>query len=218
MLRIPRARRFSLAVGLLSLAMAGAAHAQGNDTIEYKNGKSSKVAVSTEDYDGVTFTLGGGKSMAKWKDVDSVRYGGALEFYKAIDAASLLKFADAKPLLEKLAADDKLRAPLRQSALYHLGLTQLRLGDAKAAIATFDTLFQAFPKGRYLFPGANLQVSAYLSTKDVAGANKSVEAVISGMKKAEVEASYITGFAVLRGRILEQQGEFDKAQKEFDSV
>lgn len=215
---IGRFRGALLVSGFLSLALAGDALPQGTDTVQSRNGKSQKVSISSEDHDGVQFSVGGGKSMIRWKEVESVRYGNALDFYKAIDTSRSGKFAEAKPLLEKLAANDKLRPPLRQSVLYHLGLTQLRLGDLQASIQSFDALFQAFPKGRYLYTAADHLLSAHIAKEDFPGATKSLDAILAAMKKAEVEPAYMAGFGILQGLIFEKQGDFEKAQAAYEGI
>src|SRR5262245_31854347 len=135
------------AAGLVLVAGSGSAHAQ-QDKIVSKDGKERSAKILSEDYDGLKLSIEGGSTTLPWKDVDKVRYGNAAKYHEAVDVLGTDGETKALPLLEALAADEKMRPVLRHGVLYHLGMAQKRLGNGDAAIATLESLLKEFPKSR----------------------------------------------------------------------
>lgn len=207
---IHRAAAAALALGIL----LGGVHAQ-QDKVVSKDGKERTVKIESEDYDGLKLSVQGGSMTMPWKDVDSIRYGNAAKYQEAVDAFGTGGPAQALPLLEPLAADDKLRPVLRHGVLYHLGLAQKRLGDDDKSIATFEALLKDFPKSRHLITvGANV-LDLYVAKGDPAGASKTLDAAL---RAAGSGAGQQAGFDFLRGRVLEEQKKYPDAERVFQGV
>lgn len=190
-------------------ALLGGAHAQ-QDKIVSKDGKERTAKIASEDYDGLKLSVEGGSTTMPWKDVDSIRYGNAAKYHEALDSFASESPSQTLPLLEALAADDKLRPVLRHGVLYHLGLTYRRLGTDDKAITSLEQVLKDFPKTRYLLPiGANL-LSLYASKGDAGGAAKALEPTLKNATGAP--------FDFLRGRLLEEQKKYPEAEREFQKV
>ncbi|MSR46854.1 MAG: tetratricopeptide repeat protein [Planctomycetes bacterium] len=208
----------AIAVGIV--VMGGSASAQTKDDVTLKNGKTEQVAIKSADYDGIYFVLQkGAESKFKWSEVSSVRFGGARELYVALDAAAAGKLGDADAKLDKLLADSaKLRAPIRQEALFAAGTVARRSGNTAKAIESWRTLLKDFPKSRYLLStGANL-LSALLAVGDVAGASSTLDNLTAAAKQAGLDANAQSGMGVLRGRIYFEQKKYAEAQTAYAAV
>jgi tetratricopeptide (TPR) repeat protein len=213
-----RNRLWSAAGSALCLAIvAGGLHAQ-QAKIQLKSGKDKTVMIVEENYIGVRGTDKGAESLTKWKDIDSIRYIGGEKFHDAVDTLQAGKAAEAMPKFEALLADDKLRPPLRQGALYNLGLCSEKLGKADDAIARYETLLKEFPKSRYLLPAGSNLLSIYLAKGDVAKAATALEPSFALAKDASADPGLQAGLGLLRGRLLEEQKKFDEAQRVFESA
>ncbi len=210
---------FSLRLALLCLtwliAGAGLAGAQ-QDKLMLKTGKSREVRIKSEDFSGVRYTTAGtgADSLVPWGEIASIEYGSAKPYQDALAAVGAGKWTDALTQLETLAADKDLRAVLRQSVLYHSAVASLRLGKPDDASTKYAALLQEFPKSRYLLPvGASL-LSIHLAKDDVAGAARALEPLFAAGKDATDE-NLNAALGVLRGRLLEEQGKFDEADRAF---
>ena len=202
---------------VVGLNRAPCAFAAG-DTVTLKDGKTQDVTVLSEDYDGVWYNFQKAQSRFNWADIVSIRYTGATDYYKALDAVAAGKLNEAVPALEKLAGDAKTRAPLRHGALYALGMAYQRSGDLEKAIADYQELLKSFPKSHYLMQvGANL-IGAHLTKGDVASAAKALDDFLAGAKSAGIEAKFQTGFGLLRARVLEEQKKYPDAQALYSGV
>jgi tetratricopeptide (TPR) repeat protein len=203
------------------LASAGPlAAAQQNDRVILKNGKDKTVKIKTEDLDGVWYTAtgGGGNTVIKWDEIDSIQYGGAEAYQKALEAYSSGRISEAAAQLEALAGDAELRPVLKQTVLYYQGLAQGRLGKPDAALATYKSLLEGFPKSRYLLPvGSNL-LALYIAKDDAAGAARALEPVLAVAKDAGSNEGLQASFNVLRGRLQEEQKKFDEAESLFEAA
>jgi len=199
-----------LTASMLALfALLSGAHAQ-QDKIVMKDGKEKTVKIQSEDYDGLKLSVEGGSTTQPWKDVDSIRYGNAAKYQEAIDSFNSASPSQTLPLLEALAADDKLRPVLRHGVLFHLGLTYRRLGVDDKAVATLEQILKDFPKSRYLLQvGANL-LSLYAAKGDAGGAVKALDPTLKGASGAQ--------FDFLRGRLLEEQKKFPEAERTFQTA
>ncbi len=196
------------AAGLVLCALGSAAHALQDKIVS--NGKERTAKIASEDYDGLKLSVEGGSTTLPWKDVDSIRYGNADKYQKALDSFASESPSQALPLLEALAADTSLRAVLRHGVLYHLGLTYRRVGTDDKAIAALEQVIKDFPKSRYLLPiGANL-LSLYAAKGDASGASKALEPTLKGATGAP--------FDFLRGRLLEEQKKYPEAERAFQAV
>jgi tetratricopeptide (TPR) repeat protein len=205
--RMTKSRLTASTLALCTL-IAGA-HAQ-QDKVIGKDGKERSVKIESEDYDGLKISVQGGTMTTPWKDVDSIRYGNAGKYQEALDSFNSASPSQTLPLLEALAADDKLRPVLRQGVLYHLGLTYRRVGNSDKAITTLEQVLKDFPKSRYLLQiGANL-LSLYATKGDASGAVKALDPTLKGATGAQ--------FDFLRGRLLEEQKKYPDAERTFQSV
>ncbi len=211
------ARHACLLLAFALWPLAGGAFAQ-QDKITLKDGKERTVKITSEDYDGLWYSAEGGSVGLRWKEVDSIRYGGAEKYYKALDAVSSGKPADALPLLQELAADTKLRPVLRHNVLYSLGLASERLGMQDQAIATFQELLKSFPKSRYLLDVGGRLLAIHLARGDAAGATSVLESTLAAAKASGMDPGLQAGFGLLRGRILEAQNKFDQATTVFSTT
>ena len=200
---------------VLLLAVAPAAQ---QDKIVSKDGKERTARIQSEDFDGLKIAVEGGSTTIAWKDVDSIRYGSAAKYHEALDAFYSEGPAKALPLLDALAADDKLRAVLRHGVLYHLGLAQKQQGNADAAIANFEKLLKDYPRSRYLISvGTNL-LALYVAKGDPGAASKSLDSILSAARSSGGAGSMQLGIDFLRGRLLEEQKKYPEAERTFESV
>ncbi|HKB14423.1 MAG TPA: tetratricopeptide repeat protein, partial [Planctomycetota bacterium] len=171
----PPRRVAPLAVALLGLSLPAFGQA-GKDKIRLKDGKDQDVQIETEEYGGVTFKPAKGSSVtAPWGDVRSIQYGGASEFSAALASFNAGRLAEAEKAFEELKADAKLRPVVRQQVLYHFAQTLQRQGKFDAAIAAYDDLLKAFPKGRFLFQVGSGLLACNLAKRDPAGAEAAYE-------------------------------------------
>ncbi len=217
-MRRARNRFWFTACAAITLALgAGSASAQ-QAKISLKNGKEKTVMIEEENYVGVSGTEKGAKSLTKWKEIDSIRYVGGDKFHDAVDTFQSGKISDAVPKFEALLADDKLRPPMRQGSLYHLGLANEKLGKTDEAIARYESLLKEFPKSRYLLPvGTNL-LSIYLAKGDITAASHALDPSLAVARDAGSDGALQAGLGLLRGRLLEEQKQFDEAQRIFETA
>jgi tetratricopeptide (TPR) repeat protein len=217
MKRLPNLRPWLLVLGLVA---AGASTvAQKDDRVVLKNGKEKVVRIKTEDIDGAwyTGTGGAGNTVIRWDEIDTIHYGAADAFDKALETFSGGRINDAATQLEALAGEADLRPPLKQTVLYYLGLANGRLGKPDLATTRFKELLAAFPKSRYLLPvGANL-LALHLEKNDAAGAAKDLEPIFAVAKEAGSNEALQAALNVLRGRLLEEQKKYDEAESQYQS-
>jgi predicted Zn-dependent protease len=201
----------------LVAALGGVASAQ-KDTVNLKDGKTQEVQVASADFDGLYYLIKSAQSKFRWTEISSVRYGGASEYYRAMDSMSAGKLADAETSLDKLAGDAKLRPVIRQEVLFAQGLCARRLGKVDKAVGAWRELLKGFPKSRYLLSAGSNLLSALLSTGDVAGAQKSLDDLLAASKSAGLSGADLNSFGLLRARILFEQKKYSEAQNAFSSV
>lgn len=212
--RPARALRPLAAFLLLAGALASPALAQG-DTVTLKDGKSETGRIKAEEYAGIQFAPSkGAERMVAWKDVQpgGIVYGGSPEFTSAKESFDANRADEALPKLEELAANDKLREPLRQNALYYLAAIHLRKGDWDKAIESYKALAKEFPKGRYLFEIGEGLVQAHVAKdKGYAAASKALDELSSAALTAGVEPGFSASINVLKGRLFEEQQKWSEA-------
>ena len=206
-------RIYALALALVTLiAPLGAQQ----DKIVSKDGKERLAKISSEDYDGLKLSVEGGSTTIPWRDVDSIRYANATKYHEALDAFLTASAADALEKLQPLAADDKLRPVLRHGVLYHLGLTEERLGNTDEAIQALQTLLTDFPRSRYLVSAGSHLLALNVAKGDPSGAAKFLETTLSSARSGGGAGQ--ASFDFLRGRILEEQKKFADAQRTYEGV
>lgn len=188
---------------------ARGAQDSNRDVINLKNGQSELGKIKNEDFAGIELdpVKGEAKRIA-WSDVapNGIVYASP-EWMAVNDLISAGKFAEARPGLDELKADAKLRAPIRQNVLYFLGVVLQREGKSDEALAAYKDLVAAFPKSRYLMEAGEAMVAILSAKKDYAGATKAVQ----DLDAAAGDPGFSAAAGVLRGRIFEEQKDWAKA-------
>jgi tetratricopeptide (TPR) repeat protein len=212
--------RASAAPKTLSLLAAAAAlalplHAQ-QDTVTLKDGKAETGRVKSADYEGVTIEAKNNARTIEWSQVASVTFKDPPEDYvtgrEAFDGS---RWDDAIAAFEKLKGDSKLRAPIRQDALWFSAAAQLAKGNWDAAIASLDAVRKDFPKSRYLMEVGEGYVTAYTAKKDYAGAQRALDTMSNEAVTQGVPASFGATISLLKGRLLEDQGKIAEAAASY---
>lgn len=201
------------------LVVGSAGLSAQQDRMLLKTGKDKEVRIKSEDFDGVRWTTAASSNptLTRWNEIDSIEYGGARGFQEAMATVGAGRWAEALTQLDALAADKELRPVLRQNVLYQQGVANLRLGKADEAVAAYGLLLQEFPQSRYLLPvGASL-LSIHLAKDDVPGATRALEPVLAAGKSGADEA-LVAALGVLRGRLAEEQKQFDQAEKDYTAA
>ena len=200
---------------------AGASLSAQQDRIILKSGKDRQVRIKSEDFDGVRYTTAAGGSAetrVAWAEIESIEYSGGKDYQEALGAFGAGRWSDALTRFDALIADAELRPPMRQGALYHAGLANLRLGKPDEALAKYMLLLQEFPKSRYLLPVGTSLLSIHLAKDDAAGAAKALEPVLAASKDASGDEALVAALGVLRGRLLEEQKQIDQAEKAYNDA
>jgi tetratricopeptide (TPR) repeat protein len=210
----------ALAATLAVVMLAAPALAQeADDTVRMKDGKSQTGKIQSEDYSGVSLQVIKGSALTiQWNKIQSVQYGGAPEFTKAMETLASGNLEDAKGQLEELKKDAKLRAPLRQQVLFHLANTNQRLGKLDDAVAGYNELLKAFPKSRFLRAAGENLVTCFLDKGDADGAGKALDGFLADAKAAGVEAGFQSELGLLKGRVLEAQKKYAEAKAQYEAV
>lgn len=189
------------------------------DVVQLKSGATELGKIKSEDFTGIEIDPVKGESkMIAWGDVaaNGVTYGVPAEWLSIQDLLNASKFEEALPQLEELKADAKLRAPVKQNALYYLGVAKQRLGKPDEALAAYKELLAAFPKSRYLMEVGEATVAIHVAKKDLAGATKGLDQINADATTAGVDASFGAAINVLKGRVFEEQKEYAKARGVYD--
>lgn len=203
------------------LALSAPAVAQDNkDTVQLKDGKTETGRVKSEDFGGLTLEAKGGARVIEWSAIvpNGIVYTGSPEFTSGKESLDAGKFEDALTKFTELKADTKLRAPLRQNALYYIAAIHQRQGKCDEAIAGYKALAEAFPKSRYLMDIGEGLVNCLVAKKDAAGyaaASKALDDLSAAALSAGVENGFSSGINVLKGRILEEQGKIAEAKAAY---
>ena len=178
------------------------------DTVHLRGDKVESGVIDDEEYAGLTLEgKGGAKKLFPWSEIVGIEYAGAAELSAAQSALSSGKFADAAAGFDAVLKTDKLRAPLKQEALFYLAVSNGKNGDEVGALAAYREFVETFPKGRYVRPAADHVVAALAGDGDFAGANTFLDKLADGSKTT---AGFEAEVALLRGRVFEAQGK-DKA-------
>ncbi len=209
----------ALAAAATAAAATPVAPAQDSnrDVVRLKSGASELGRIKSMDFSGLDIDpVRGETKRISWNDVAA---GGvsfaAPEYMQVRDLLDQNKFDDALPLLESLKADTKLRAPIRQSVLYFLGVVQQRRGDADAALATYTELLKEFPKSRYLMEVGEALVAIHVAKKDYTGAARALDQMSSDALAVGADSSLSAGVNVLKGRLFEEQGKHAEARAAY---
>jgi tetratricopeptide (TPR) repeat protein len=213
-LRIASFARVALTLAALALPAA----AQDKDTIQFKDGKSDTGLIKSEEYGGLAFnpTKGAARTIL-WNEIapNGITYGNAPEYQSARDEMEAGKLPEALAKFEELLSDTKLRAVLKQNALYFSATIHQRLGAFDQAIASYKTLVTDFPKSRWLMEVGENLVVCHMAKKDVAAAGKALDELSAAATAAGVEAAFNSSVNVLKGRLFEEQGKFPEAQAAY---
>lgn len=177
------------------------------DTVTLKDGKTETGRVKSADYEGLTLESKGQAKTLEWSTVASVTYKDPPEdFATAKDNFDQSKWDEALAGFDKVKADTKVRAPIRQDAHYYGATCQLAKQNWDGAIAAFDLLRKEFPKSHYLMEAGEGYVNAFTAKKDFAGASKALDALSSEAAGAGVPQAFSATVSLLKGRLLEDQG------------
>ncbi len=205
--------------GLLAVVLAGSLVAGGpalaqeeQDTILLKGGQEIRQKILSEDVDGVWFSVGGAKNVVRWNKVESIRYGNAAGFYKALETLSAGNLTEAIEQLEELLKDTRLRPAFRPIVTYHLAMGYQRRGDQDKAIGHYQTLLKESPRSRFLVSTGNNLLSAYLAKGESGKVTAVLDEVMKTALGAGIEAEVKAGLDLLHARVLELQGKLDEAQ------
>lgn len=202
----------SLVPALALLALPAAAQ----DTVTLKDGKTETGRVKSCEYEGLTIEAKNQAKTIEWPQVASITYSAAPEDYTAgKDAFDSAKWDDAIAAFDKVKADAKLRAPIRQEAFYYSAQANLAKQNWDAAIAGFDALRKEFPKSRYLLEAGEGYVMAFSAKKDNAGATRALDTMSNEAGLAGVPASFSATVNLLKGRLLEDQNKFAEASAAY---
>jgi tetratricopeptide (TPR) repeat protein len=188
------------------------------DKILLKNGKDRQVRIKSEDFDGLRYTTqatGSAETKVAWSEIDSIEYSGGKDYQDALATFGAGRWAEALSKLDALAGNADLRPVMRQGVLYHGAVANLRLGKPDEALAKYTTLLQEFPKSRYLLPVGQSLLSIYLAKDDATGAARALEPVLAASKDAASDEALGAALGVLRGRLLEEQKQYDEAEKAY---
>ncbi len=219
MLTVRSFRAGALALTLIAVLRASALAQESDDTIRLKDGQTRAGKIQSEDFGGVALSLSrGAATVVPWKSIQSIQYAGAPEFTRAMEAFTAGSLTDAQTLFEGLKKDQKLRPVLRQQVLYHLALTNQRLGHVNEAIDGYLEVLKSFPKSRYLRSAGENLIACNLGKNDPAGADKALETLLTGAKAAGLESEFQVELGLLKGRVLEAQKKFSEARSAYSAA
>jgi tetratricopeptide (TPR) repeat protein len=204
------------------LAAAILAFASGStgdeDVVVLRDGSTKMGKVQAAEAAGLTLLIGKKTEAQPWSAIASVQYGNARDFDAARKALDDGKRDEGIAGLEKLAADKKLRAPLRQEVLFELARACQTKGDADKALATWRDLLKSHANGRYLVSGGYWLVLGLLARNDPGGALRAIDELTTDARAGNADATQITALDLLRGRALESQKKFPDAQSAYERV
>lgn len=210
--RTAPARALPKSLGVLLALFATALPALAQDTVTLKDGKTEQGRVKSADYDGLILEAKGQSKTIEWSTVASIAYKDPPEDYTAgKDAYEAAKWDDALAAFDKVKADTKVRAPIRQDAFYFSASCSLAKGNWDGAIAGFDALRKEFAKTRYLMEAGEGYVMAYSAKKDFGGAAKALDTMSNEAAVAGVPQSFSATVSLLKGRLLEDQNKVTEA-------
>jgi len=208
-----------LTVALLAVLPGGrGGPGADDDTLVMRDGTTRSGKVQAAEAAGCVLAVGKKTETVAWTSVSSVQYGGAKEFDAARQQFAEGKRDEGIAALERLAADKKMRAPLRQEVLFELARVCEVKGDDDKALATWRELAKSYPNGRYLVGGGSWLVLALLGRNDPGGALRAVDEMTSDARGANADAAQVAALDLLRGRALEGQKKFADAQTAYERV
>jgi tetratricopeptide (TPR) repeat protein len=181
------------------------------DSVALKDGKSLQGLVKDEDIAGVTIEVGGKATTLPWDEVQSVGFGDAPDLGSALSSLVGGRFDEAAGVLEPLAGE-KLRAPVRQEVMFHLGLVRQRRDETDGAIETYRKLLTDHPRGRYLRLAAENLVACLAAKKADAEIGPELDklAGAAGDAAAEIE--------LVRAHFDESLKRADDARKIYETL
>ena len=200
------------------LAAAPGATGGDDDTIVMRDGTTRSGKVQAAEAAGCSLAVGKKTDTIAWTSISTVQYGGAKDFDSARQLLAEGKVPEGIAGLEKLAADKKMRAPVRQDVLFELARAYRSKGDDDKALETWRDLAKSYPNGRYLVSGGAWLVSALIARNDPGGALRAVDELTSDARGANADAAQVAALDLLRGRALEGQKKFPDAQSAYERV
>lgn len=199
-------------LGTLCALLLTAVPAFAQDTVSLKDGKTESGRIKSAEFDGLTIENKGQAKTIEWNTVASIAFKDPPDEYTAgRDSFDQSKWDDALGSFDKLKADTKLRAPIRQDAFYFAAAANLAKGNWDGAITGFDALRKEFPKSRYLIEAGEGYVTAFSAKKDFAGASKALDTLSNDAAVAGVPQGFNAAVSLLKGRLLEDQGKTTEA-------
>ncbi len=202
------------AIAIAALFAAPTAFAQ-DDVVKLKDGKEQIGRIKTEDWKGLEITVQKKPVTIAWDQVGSINYGSSAELSRAIDAIAADNLNEAVPLLEELKKDAKEREPIRQQALYKLGVCYERQGKAEDAVANYRELLKTFPSGRFVLQAGESLISMQIAKNDAAGAVTMIDEI---SKEAKADPATQSLYGLLKGRALEAKGSPAEARTAYEAV
>lgn len=182
------------------------------DTVTLRDGKTETGRVKSADYEGLTLENKGQAKTLEWSTVASIAYKDPPEdFSTAKDSFDQSKWDEALAGFDKVKADSKVRAPIRQDAHFYAATCQIAKQSWDGAIAAFDALRKDFPKSRYLMEAGEGYVTAFSAKNDFAGASKALDTLSNEAVVAGVPQGFNATVSLLKGRLLEGQGKTTEA-------
>jgi tetratricopeptide (TPR) repeat protein len=200
------------------LAVAPGATGGDDDTIVMRDGTTRSGKVQAAEAAGCTLAVGRKTETIAWPSISTVQYGGAKDFDGARQLLAEGKLPEGIAGLEKLAADKKMRAAVRQEVLFELARAYRSKGDDDKSLETWRDLAKSHPNGRYLVSGGAWLVSALIARNDPGGALRAVDELTSDARGANADAAQVAALDLLRGRALEGQKKFPDAQSAYERV
>ena len=213
MIRPTRALRRSLSTALAAAVLLATAAgvrastqdkpADTKDTVTLKSGATESGKIKSEDYGGLVIDSKGDKTIA-WADIvpGSIHYYNATAYESAKDQFDGGKLDDALKGFDDIKGDKAARPPIKQHALYYIGLIQQRQGHFDEALAAYKELLTAFPKSRYLYDVGENMVAVYQAKKDTANAAKALDQLSTDALTAGADPGFSSAINVLKGRVL----------------
>lgn len=204
------------AIALSCVLFAGEVRAQ-DDVVKLKDGKEQIGRIKSEDWKSLEITVQKKPVTIPWEQVASINYGSSAELSRALDAIGGENFAEALTLLEGLK-DPKEREPIRQQALYKIGLCLERQGKIDEAAASYSEVLKAFPGGRFVLPAGESLIGLEMSKGDPAAAAKMVDEITKAAQDAKADAATLAIYGLLKGRVAEAKNSVPEARAAYESV
>ncbi len=211
-------------VAAVALIWVAPAAAQAEDKIKKKDGSEVAGLILEWDYRAAKIQLpGAGKATQNLKtdDIDSVEWGGLTKEWK--DADTDLKSGKEDAAFAKfkaLAENKRLRAALRQEAMWNGSLASFRLGKDDEAVVTLKSMISdaEFPQSRYLASAQENIVRALVRSGKAVDAIAFADAEISRTGRLTDSSAFVDRLKLMRCRALLGQGKAKDAKVDAGSL